>query len=114
MGIQVNSVTGGAIANGFSEIPFDLPPGTSVIEAVIPDPILAPGRYSLSIGIGTGDIFGSVDNLDGVIDAAAFEVAPPIDADGRIGQWQPGWGPIRYPRVGTSIRSASVLSRASE
>jgi hypothetical protein len=66
------------------------------IDVELPCPRLAPGRYRLTVNIGRGDEFSSLENLDAVLDTASFEVLPPIDDAGRHGTWNHAWcGEVR-------------------
>jgi lipopolysaccharide transport system ATP-binding protein len=65
------------------------------VEVEVPCPRLAPGRYRLTVSIGRGGEFSPIENLDGVLDAALFDVMPFGDA-GRLGSWNHDWwGDVR-------------------
>ena len=101
--LQIRSLAGEPVASAFSDTPFELQSGINSIDAVIPEPALISGRYSLGVAIGTGNLFAGTEELDNVPDAAAFLVGPNVDDQGRTAHWHPTWGSLRYRRVEVAL-----------
>jgi lipopolysaccharide transport system ATP-binding protein len=70
-------------------------------DVELPRPALAPGRYSLALGVGFGDNSTGLVDLDVVLDSVHFEVLPPVTDDGRVMSWNESWGSVRFatPRI---------------
>jgi lipopolysaccharide transport system ATP-binding protein len=110
--IQVDALGSGPISHAFSGETLDLVEGDNVVDVTIRAPLLASGRYSLGLAVGSGDLYGGLDNLDGLLEAVVFEVGEPIDDNGRVGHWNPAWGSILYPTIEVTNRGS--YARASE
>ncbi len=105
--VQITSLAAGAVSHGFSAPVLALRGGNNSIEVTIPEPRLAPGRFTVGAAVGTGDLYGGLDNLDGLLDTAVFEVGQPIAPDGRLGSWNPAWGTTIYPSIEVHRREAA-------
>ncbi|MDR1465964.1 MAG: ABC transporter ATP-binding protein [Oscillospiraceae bacterium] len=57
---------------------------------------LAPGSYTIALGLGTGDNFGAFSTLDCVYPTFAFEVLGREGPEGRE-VWRANWGSIHLP-----------------
>ena len=111
--MQISSLASGPLCHAFSDETLDLVRGENVVEITINAPLLTAGRYSLGLAVGSGDFYGGLDNLDGLIDTAVFEVGQPIDENGRVGHWNPAWGSILYPSIEVVSRGSSVAVHGS-
>ncbi len=96
VGVTVTRADSGAVGNVFSAESLSLAAGeTATFRVQLTDLRLAPGLYSFSIGVGTGDDTRERREFDVVHDVLAFEVLP--RGDGVAGEWYPEWGAVRFP-----------------
>lgn len=69
--------------------------GRPEFDVRIPCPRLAPGRYSIGLGLWAALGSAGLDDLDAVVECVQFEVDHSVDANGRVERWESAWGPVR-------------------
>ena len=66
---------------------------------------LAPGKYSLGLGIGEGNELTGHRDHDIVLDVLPFEVNAITGEGGTLANWATSWGPVRFPQTHLEIVS---------
>ena len=76
----------------------------TTVDVVLPEPRLAPGVFSLALGVALRERARYGENLDAIAGAARFEVGPEMDGNDLALEWDHTWGPVRFPRPVTVVR----------
>jgi lipopolysaccharide transport system ATP-binding protein len=74
---------------------IDLPDGRSRVKILVKDHHLAPGRYSVGLGLATGPP-DSEAFVDLISKAGEFSIEPGVDDQMRVWRWDENWGHVRF------------------
>ena len=111
--VQITSLATGPVSHAFSRPVIDARARRQHDPRDDPRPASDGGPYTVGSRVGTGDLYGSLDNLDGLLDTAVFEVGQPVDADGRVGSWNPAWGRSSTPTSTSAVEESAPVTRSA-
>jgi lipopolysaccharide transport system ATP-binding protein len=98
----VSELAGTPVGGGFSnEIAVSEGERFIRLTTTIPSIRLAPGQYSISIGIGRGDYKSGGCGYDAVLECIYFRVDPEYGRDGMLPYWNRAWGSFIFDGVRT-------------